>query len=358
MILYNVIVPSLANSGPTNLAIDLAEAARRDGMDVSVFYLSKSVDNNLRADSFHPKPLKFRYFINLEGIVHTHGLRPDIVGYCIKILRKRQTIVLTTIHMHFVPDLAYIHGKFIANAAFLVWGALIRRFDFRFCISRSMLQYYQEKWPGLTLDLAYNGVLTTTEVKTAAVGVEKIVEEWVKIQRDNDRTVLGYVGALIERKNVSALFDFVLHDELYSIVICGDGNLFNEAKTYFGNNVRFLFLGKVTRPEEITVLIDALVLPSFTEGLPLVVIEAAARGVPSILSDIPVHRELAEFGLGFVFDHQGFSNFDCVVKQALTLDSTVIKQAQVDNFSINHSWKSYRSRIEKIKEFQKEHSIP
>ena len=47
------------------------------------------------------------------------------------------------------------------------------------------------------------------------------------------------------------------------------------------------------------------VLPSELEGLPIFLLEAMARGLPCLASDLPPHRELLGEGRGFLFERQG-----------------------------------------------------
>jgi glycosyltransferase involved in cell wall biosynthesis len=70
-----------------------------------------------------------------------------------------------------------------------------------------------------------------------------------------------------------------------------------------------MLAGQVIDPETYVARADLLVLPSHAEGLPLVILEAASLGVPSLLSDIAVHRELARMGLGKTFRRHDFRDF-------------------------------------------------
>jgi hypothetical protein len=59
----------------------------------------------------------------------------------------------------------------------------------------------------------------------------------------------------------------------------------------------------------------------------LVVLEAASAGLPSLMSNIAVHREMASLGFGVTFDRFSFHNF-CEKAQLLALDRTAEKDAR------------------------------
>ena len=67
--------------------------------------------------------------------------------------------------------------------------------------------------------------------------------------------------------------------------------------------------GQLQQPAQAMSTADVLVLPSFAEGLPLVALEAARLGIPCLLSNIAVHREMAALGLGLIFQRHGFRDF-------------------------------------------------
>jgi len=111
--------------------------------------------------------------------------------------------------------------------------------------------------------------------------------------------VVGFVGRLVEGKGVEILleaFAIVVQQapQVMGIII-GDGEwstlLHTKAQQLgIGKNVRFL--GPRTDIEELYVCMDLFVLPSFWEGLPTVILESMASGIPVLASDIPGNRLL------------------------------------------------------------------
>lgn len=103
--------------------------------------------------------------------------------------------------------------------------------------------------------------------------------------------VLGHVGRLSEVKNQNHLINVfnVLH-KTYSrskLLIIGDGELREQLEKKVQNlhlSDAVTFLGNVSNPQDYYQAMDVFVLPSFSEGLPLVMIEAQASGLPCVVS--------------------------------------------------------------------------
>jgi glycosyltransferase involved in cell wall biosynthesis len=110
-----------------------------------------------------------------------------------------------------------------------------------------------------------------------------------------DRPVFITVGSLIPRKNVAfiinAFNEFTLNNK-GSLFVLGDGpdmdnlkDISNKSNTYFEGNV-----DNVTGYLELS---DYFISASLSEGLPNTVLEGLASGLPSLLSDISSHKEIA-----------------------------------------------------------------
>ena len=117
--------------------------------------------------------------------------------------------------------------------------------------------------------------------------------------------VLGHVGRFTAEKNHEFLLDVLakLHAEGQPacLVLAGDGPLRAsiEAKASqmgLGRHIRFLGVRKDI--PELMRAFDILLLPSFSEGLPNVIVEAQAAGIPSLVSDT-ITREV-DLGLNLV----------------------------------------------------------
>jgi glycosyltransferase involved in cell wall biosynthesis len=101
------------------------------------------------------------------------------------------------------------------------------------------------------------------------------------------------VGRLTTDKNHLLLVDALAHVDNAVLQICGTGPLEAEVRhraAAFGDRVTFS--GHVADVGAVLRESDVFISMSNYEGLPNAVSEAAAAGVPLVLSDIPAHREL------------------------------------------------------------------
>lgn len=104
--------------------------------------------------------------------------------------------------------------------------------------------------------------------------------------------IIGHVGNFIDIKNQSFLLDaFALmaaRDERYRLLLVGAGELFEDVKdkaAALGLEDKVCFLGNTTEVAQYMQAMDVLTLPSMHEGLPVVLVEAQAAGLPCVVSD-------------------------------------------------------------------------
>lgn len=140
------------------------------------------------------------------------------------------------------------------------------------------------------------------------------VNETVKQARESDKIRLIFAGKLSEKKGVMSLLrsmHYVRYPDVYELAFAGGyGNEEEYAR------IRRLaeeapckvdFLGKLTHPQlaEQMNASDVFVLPSFYEGLPLVLIEAMACGLQAVCTDLPgirpwLNQAVPKHGVSFV----------------------------------------------------------
>ena len=140
------------------------------------------------------------------------------------------------------------------------------------------------------------------------------VNEQIRETRKEDKIRLIFAGKISEKKGVFSLLramQYVLHPESYELAFAGGyGNEEEyEAICQLAQTVpcKVDFLGKLTHKrlaEEMNAS-DVFVLPSFFEGLPLVLFEAMACGLQAICTDLPgirpwMNRAVPENGVLFV----------------------------------------------------------
>lgn len=145
------------------------------------------------------------------------------------------------------------------------------------------------KW--LFKDNSYEIINNGIDLKSFTYDEKKRKEFRDKINAGN-RKVIGHVGNFIYQKNHEFLIDvfneLIKKDKNYLLLLISDGALLEQMKekvNKLGISKNVLFLGKTTEVSSYLQAMDVFVLPSHFEGLPVVLIEGQALGLPCFVSD-------------------------------------------------------------------------
>ncbi len=105
---------------------------------------------------------------------------------------------------------------------------------------------------------------------------------------DDDHRWVGFVGALSEEKRPLLAIEAVAADKSLGLVVAGDGPLRAQCEQLADRTAagRVRFLGQVDDARAVYRAVDALVVPSRTEGVPGVAIEAGLSGLPVVATRV------------------------------------------------------------------------
>ena len=130
------------------------------------------------------------------------------------------------------------------------------------------------------------------------------------------QVVFGYLGNLSEEKRPGWALDAVAAVDEATLLVAGDGPL----RSQLDERARSLgsregtpacrLLGPVDDPQRFLTAIDVLLLPSATEGIPGVLVEAALVGVPTVATDVGgVRNALDAMSAGIYVPVDDFNGF-------------------------------------------------
>lgn len=269
----------------------LEEEARRLGLPFRTLPFEKkmsrgivgTITDNLRRDP--------------PDVLHTHGGVAGLYGR----LAARRAKVRAVVHT--IHGIHYLHYR---NTALRWVYAALERYCSRFTdtvvlVSEGDLAEAKRRRlaPEAKLKLVLNGV------DVSRLGTEEFRAKAGELGlRLNLRPpVVGTVARLHRQKGVIHFMRAAValrdsHPEAQMVVVGGGGleaKLRAEAKK-IGLDRRFAILGERPDARELLSLFDVFVLPSLWEGLPLVLIEAAALGKPIVATDIDGNRDIIADG--------------------------------------------------------------
>lgn len=299
-----------AGGGPDKTILLTPQYVNGDEFNVVIVYIRKIADNSFligeRAKklniNYHEvqdriqidlKSLmqirKLLHLYNIE-ILHTHGFKADFYGLFLKRVHKMKLVTTT----HGWNAITWRERLFM----FLDKNVL-KYFDRIIVVNRRQREYLISK--GIRdqkIVLIQNGI-DTNQFKRDGDG--ETIQEFPFFQ--NDGFTIGYVGRLSGEKGIKALLEAMKklvnrHGGLRLVVI-GEGNLRGNLENYSGNlglQKYVTFTGHIEDIKNVYRRLDLLVLPSETEGMPNVVLEALAMGVPVVATNVGGLPEIIESG--------------------------------------------------------------
>ncbi len=225
--------------------------------------------------------------IRREGfsIVHTHGVRANLVGR-LAARRARVSRVVTTVHS--VLDFDY--PRYLDRLVNRMCENLTRRFTSRFIAVSEMLreQLTREGIPRDRITTIYNG-LELGQYNPLASG-QGVREE---LGLNPEQTVAGIIARLHPVKGhdtlLKAMAEVVPDFPDLVLLVVGSGTerqRLERVTEGLGLKDRVIFTGFRSDIPEVIAALDFLVLPSLSEGLGLIVMEAMAMQKPVLATRV------------------------------------------------------------------------
>jgi glycosyltransferase involved in cell wall biosynthesis len=259
--------------------------------------------------SFTPAPFGGKYSFGLTGtiagilrrekpdIVHTHGGVAGLYGR----MAARKAGIPAVVHT--------IHGIHYRHYRNLLLRAVYTDLE-RYCSKFTDAVVFvseADMAAGRRLRLAKPGKLRLVRngVDVSILQSEAFARRVAELRRGTGwgSPVVGTIARLHRQKGIVHLLraaETILAGRPEGkIVVAGGGELeapLRREAAALGLDRRFVLLGERADAREIMALFDVFVLPSLWEGLPLVLIEAAALGKPIVATDVEGSREILRDG--------------------------------------------------------------
>jgi glycosyltransferase involved in cell wall biosynthesis len=232
-------------------------------------------------------------------IVHTHNPKPGLLGQLAARLAG-VPIVINTIHGFYFTN--HTHAlwrkifitmeKIAASCSDLIWSQNME--DIETAVRERICPADKIRHLGNGIDL--------NRFDRTRISQEIIEEKRAELHLPRGASVVGFVGRLVTEKGVHELLQAALvvresfPDVRFLIVGSTDSDKRDAITAQVVNQYRLeancLFTGQRDDTPELFALMDVFVLPSHREGLPRAPMEAAAMGVPSVVTDVRGCREV------------------------------------------------------------------
>lgn len=227
-------------------------------------------------------------FVEKSDIIHIHAVGPAILTWLARVLRPKARVVVT---FHCIDRQ---HQKWGGFAKFMLWLGEWSAMKFAhevITVSRTLQDYAYEVY-GRIAQYIPNGATVQPKLTPSV------------ITQQFGLSAQGYilmVSRLVRHKGVHHLIRAYqdLRTEL-PLVIVGDATFTDdyvqEIKGLAENDPKIIFTGLQTGKalQELFSNAYCFVLPSESEGLPIVLLEAGSYGKALIASDIPANREVVD----------------------------------------------------------------
>lgn len=247
-----------------------------------------SVNRRPGLDLDVPKRLAYIFRKHQTQIVHAHQCTPWFYSALSRLINPAQKLVFTE-HGRFFPETKN-HKKILVNKL------LIEPFTSRIIAVSEDIKKRLCVYEGLrykSIDIIYNGALINSSCNISKSSIRQNFGF-----TDND-FIVGSVGRLDPIKNIplliGALYKIAQQKlPVYGLLI-GDGPEFNYISAMIndlGLKDKIIMTGFREDAQNLLRALDLFVLPSFSEGISLALLEAIMAGIPVVATDVGGNPEV------------------------------------------------------------------
>lgn len=276
----------------------MEEEAKRSGVVVRTVPMKRNINPLADFRALYA----VRRYLRRNGpfdIIHGHSSKAGALGRLLRLTRIQRTPVVYTPHAlaTLSPGLSAVMRR--------IYGGIECSLG-RFLTDAIIAVSKEEARHALDLGIPASKVhYIPNGVDPEEFRVSRVADLQALKERENispSAAVLGFVGRLDYQKAPEVLlraFGEMVHASKCCLVFVGDGpqrtQLEQEAASS-GISERVKFLGFRQDGRDLISMFDILVLPSRYEGLPYVLLEAMAVGLPIVATDVSGNSELVHGG--------------------------------------------------------------
>jgi len=232
-------------------------------------------------------------------IVHTHGVKPGLMGRVAARLVGTPIVIHTVHGFHYWDDMSDLENRFF------IW---IERFAARFC-DLLLSQNHED------IDFAVReGICAPDKIRFLGNGIDigrfrpdtvssdQVVAKRRELGIAPDEKLVGMIGRMVRLKGYYEYMQAarLLHERGEGIKFLAIGAAQDNATAISPPELiaqyelqdSMQFLGMRNDIPELMAAMDAVVLASYAEGIPRVLVEAAAMGKPAVGTDVRGTREV------------------------------------------------------------------
>lgn len=280
-----VILPSLKNKAPIQVAKDIVGQLLKNGCTLDIYYFDNITEVEFNCNTQRIALMEEIDF-NKYDIIHSHMLRSDFYVWLHR--KKISAICVSTLHNEIDKVLKNDYNFLVAKIFTKLWILFLKSHDEVICLSKFAQNELLLNFNFKKVNCIYNG-RSVKEGELAMSDVNILLEKKSKYK------LLGVIANVSKIKGINQIIESLCKLEDYCLIIVGDGPE-REVLEYKIEKLklkdRCIFFGYRENAHLFLQYIDIYMMTSFSEGFPLVLIESAQYKKPTVCSDIPLFREI------------------------------------------------------------------
>ncbi|SDL84230.1 glycosyltransferase family 4 protein [Siphonobacter aquaeclarae] len=309
----------------------LADELFERGYEVTVYYFDDLKGINFKCPTKRISYLSSEPFRN-NDIIHSHSFRPDIYNLVRGVFFRKPKI--STAHCYVYQDFAMFYGKIVSVVFGSLWIQIWRRFRMVVQLTDDMEKYYRSYLRSDRMCVIHNAKFVDRFEPEITETEKAVLDGWSA----RNLSVLGISAKLIPRKGIDQVIRALPSLPGFAALVLGDGqeaeNLRDLARLG-GVEDRVLWGGFRENSYRFLKYVDISVLPSFSEGFPLALLEAIYFEKPIVCSGIPTHRSI------FTEEEVGFFELGDIQDLVRAIEKTYARRkvirARMKELSIKYS---------------------